>query len=204
MSASVATQTQYTPEDLLAMPDGKSYELVGGQLVERKMGMESSLVGTRLLSRLGRFCEEHGLGWAFQSDNGYQCFAHEPGLVRRPDVSFIRTGRLPGNVVPLGWAKIPPDLAVEVVSPNDIVYQLDDKLEDYRKVGVPLVWVIYPNSRTVMVYRVDGSTSFLHENDVLSGEDVIPGFRCSVAEIFPPREASPEVAPSPTAPNGAR
>ena len=59
MSTSVATQTQYTPEDLLAMPDGKSYELVGGQLVERKMGMESSWVGGRLTSRLDRFCEEH-------------------------------------------------------------------------------------------------------------------------------------------------
>jgi Uma2 family endonuclease len=204
MSTSVATQSQYTPEDLLAMPDGKSYELVGGQLVERKMGMESSLVGTRLLPRLSRFCEEHGLGWTFQSDNGYQCFAHEPGLVRRPDVSFIRNGRLADNVVPLGWAKMPPDLAVEVVSPNDIVYQLDDKLEDYRKAGVPLIWVIYPNSRTVMIYRVDGSTSLLHENDVLSEEDIIPGFRCSVREIFPSREASPEVAPNPTAPNGAR
>ena len=165
MSTSVATQTRYTPEDLLAMTDGKNYELVGGQLVERNMGMESSWVAGRVHSRLDRFSEESGLGWAFNSENGYQCFPYEPGLVRRPDVSFIRVGRLPGGVIPKGWAKIPPDLAVEVVSPNDNVYQLDVKLEDYRKAGVPLVWVIYPNSRTVMVYRVDGSTSLLREND---------------------------------------
>src|SRR5438876_11941119 len=118
MSTAVATKPQYTPEDLLAMPDGKSYELVHGQLVERNMGMETSWVGGRLLSRLDRFCEDHGIGWTFNAENGYQCFPHEPGLVRRPDVSFVRYGRFPGGVVPKGWAKIAPDLVVEVVSPN--------------------------------------------------------------------------------------
>ena len=70
-------------------------------------------------SRLDRFCEEHRVGWALTSEAGYQCFPHEPGRVRKPDVSFIRYGRLPGGVLPKGWAKIRPDLAVEVVSPND-------------------------------------------------------------------------------------
>jgi hypothetical protein len=74
MSAAVATKTQYTPEDLLAMPDGKRYELVGGQLVERNTGLESSWVGGRLHSRLDRFCEEHDVGWALPADDGYQCF----------------------------------------------------------------------------------------------------------------------------------
>ncbi len=106
MSTAVATKTRYTPEDLLAMPDGKSYELVDGQLVERNMGAESSWVGGRLLSRLDRFCEEHGLGWALPTDNGFQCFPHQPKLVRRPDVSFVRYGRLPGGVLPAGWIKI--------------------------------------------------------------------------------------------------
>ena len=202
MSTMVATQTQYTPEDLLAMPDGNSYELVGGQLVERNMGMKSSLVGTRLVIRLGLFCEERGLGWAFNSENGYQCFPHQPGLVRRPDVSLIRNGRLPGGVIPEGWATIPPDLAVEVVSPNDSAYQLEDKLEDYKKAGVPLIWVIYPNSHTIWIRRSDGSTSHLHEDDELSGEDIIPGFRCSVREIFPPREPLSEGEPTATGPNG--
>jgi Uma2 family endonuclease len=203
MSPSIATQVQYTPEDLLAMPDGKSYELVGGQLLERNMGMESSRVAMRLGSKIEWFCEGKELGLAFTSDNGYQCFPHEPGLVRRPDVSFIRAGRLPGGIVPKGWARIAPDLAVEVVSPNDNAYQLEEKLEDYQKVGVPLVWVIHPNSRTVRVYRANGSTSLLRDDDELSGEEVIPGFRCLVREIFPLRKPSPEVQPNPPGPNGA-
>jgi Uma2 family endonuclease len=156
----------------------------------------------QVLARIGWFSEKRRLGWAFPADNGFQCFGHDPGRVRRPDVSFVRFGRFSGELLPTGWAKIPPDLAVEVVSPNDTVYELEDKLEDYRKVGVPLIWLVYPNLRTVRVYRADGSTSHLHEDDELSGEGIIPGFRCSVREIFPPREPSLEAQPSPTAPNG--
>jgi Uma2 family endonuclease len=199
MSTTVATQIQYTPEDLLAMPDGKSYELVGGQLVERKMGMESSWVAGRLHSRLDHYCEEHRLGWALLPDSGYQCFPHEPALVRKPDVSFVRFGRFPGGALPKGWAKIAPDLVVEVVSPNETVYELDDKLDDYQRVGVPLIWVINPKSRTATIYRSDGLRRYIHEDDELLGEEVVPGFRCPLREIFPPREPSAE---SQQIPNG--
>jgi Uma2 family endonuclease len=188
MSTATATKPHYTPEDLLAMPDSKSYELVGGQLVERNMGAESSRVGGRLYSRLDRFCEEHNLGTVWPADNGYQCFPHDPDLVRKPDVSFVVRSRLLGGVVPKGWVKIPPDLAVEVVSPRDRVYELDEKLADYRKARVPLVWVINPESRTVTVYQIDRPIRLLFEDDELSGEEIIPGFRCPIREILPPRE----------------
>jgi Uma2 family endonuclease len=129
---------------------------------------------------------------------------HEPGLVRRPDLSFIRLDRLPGGVIPKGWAKIPPDLVVEVVSPNETAYELDDKVDGYQSVGVPLIWVINPKSRTVRIHRGDGAVSYLHEDEELLGEDVISGFRCSVREIFPPREPSPELQAIPTGPNRPR
>jgi Uma2 family endonuclease len=183
------------------MPDGKSYELVHGQLVERNMGSESSHVGGRLFSRLDRFREGHNLGIFWPADNGFQCFPHEPGLVRRPDISFVRRGRLPGDVPPKGWVKIPPDLAVEVVSPNDSSDQLEEKLADYEKVGIPLIWVVSLTSRTVMVYRADGSVSRLREDDELSGEDVVPGLRCPIREILPPREQAEPVRPAPARPN---
>jgi Uma2 family endonuclease len=205
MSTAVVTKTHYTPEELLAMPNGKSYELVGGQLVERNSGLKSSWLGGQLLSRLDRFCEEHMAGRVFPADDGYQCFLHDPGLVRRPDVSFIRRGRLPGEVLPKGWGKIPPDLVVEVVSPNDSADELDEKLDDYQKAGVPLVWVVNPKSHNVMVYRGDGSVSRLRASGELSGEDVLPGFRCPVREIFPPREqAAQEASSNATGPNGPR
>jgi Uma2 family endonuclease len=202
MSTPVATQAPFTPEDLLAMPDSKSYELVGGQLVERKMGMKSGWVATRLSATLDQFCEKHGIGWAFNAENGYQCFPHDPGRVRRPDVSFVRYGRFPGGVIPEGWAKIRPDLLVEVLSTNETVEVLEDKLEDYKKVAVPLIWVIYPRSRKALVYRADGSSDHSREADELSGEDIIPGFRCPLASLFPPREPATEVQEKSTGPNG--
>ncbi len=112
------------------MSNGKDYELVNGRLVERNSGAESSWVGGRICLRLSKLCDEHHLGWVWPADNGYQCFAHAPKLVRRPDVSFIRAGRLRGDALPSGFVRIAPDLAVEVVSPNDLAPELDEKLED--------------------------------------------------------------------------
>jgi Uma2 family endonuclease len=200
---STATAT-YTPEDLLAMPDGKNYELVNGELVERQMGAKSNWVATRLVARLDRFCEENQVGWAQASDAGYQCFPHEPGRVRKPDVSFIRYGRLPGAQLPDDWIKIRPDLAVEVVSPNDMADELDEKLADYEKAGVPLIWVIYLGSRTAMVYRGDGTVNRLHEDDELSGEAIIPGFRCRLRDILPIREPLAEGPPAANGPAADR
>jgi Uma2 family endonuclease len=202
MSAAIETKTHYTPDDLLAMPDGKSFELVGGQLVERMMGVESSWVAGRLHSRLDRFCEERGIGWALVPDTGYQCIPYDPDLVRKPDVPFVRYGRFPDEMLPKGWAKIAPDLVVEVVSPNETAYDVDDKIEDYQSVGVPLIWVINPKVRTVRIHRSDGSVSYLHDGEDLTGEDIIPGFRCPVREILPPPKPSPQVEPGPTGPNG--
>jgi Uma2 family endonuclease len=198
MSTSVASKTHYTPEDLLAMPDGLSYELVGGQLEERQKGIESNWVAGRIFSRLDRFCDEQKSGWALPPDSGYQCFPHDPGMVRKPDASFVKTGRFAGALLPKGWAKVPPDLVVEVVSPNDLVYKLEEKLNDYRRVGVPLIWVINPESRTVTVFRRDASISRLQDDQELSGEDVVPGFRCPIREILPPLGQPEEAQPTRT------
>jgi Uma2 family endonuclease len=204
MSTSVATKTRrYTPEDLLAMPDGKRYELVDGRLVERHMGAESSEVGGNLHSSLHVLCRDHDLGKVWPADNGYQCFPHAPGLVRKPDVSFVKKGRLPGDVSPDGWVKIPPDLAVEVVSPNDSIEEFEAKLDDYKKAGVPLVWVIYPKRRKARILRLCSPAVELEEDDELSGEDVIPGFRCPLREILPRRVPAEEAGAAPAGPNGA-
>src|SRR5204863_4792311 len=96
----LAGHVRYTPDDLLMMPDGDRYELVGGELVEKEMGAESGWIGGRLLTRLSNFVDQGGLGWIFPSEVSYQCFPAQPGLVRRPDVSFIPPGRLPDERIP--------------------------------------------------------------------------------------------------------
>jgi Uma2 family endonuclease len=185
MSATVE-KTRYTPEDLLRLPDdGKSYELINGELVERKIGWDSSYIGGRLGRFLGVHCEGATfLGWVAPADAGYQCFPDDPDKVRFADVSFIRAGRFPGGQRPRGHCRIAPDLAVEVISPNESLYDVEEKVADYLAAGVRLVWVIVPPRRIVHVYRADGTGGLVRETGELDGEDVVPGFRCKVADLF--------------------
>jgi Uma2 family endonuclease len=187
----VAEKT-YTPEDLLSMPDGKNYELVDGQLVERNVSQLSSWVGGRLYRLLDIFVEDHNLGWAWPADLGYECYPDSPKKVRKPDVSFIRLERMPEGPSSDGYAHIAPDLAVEVVSPNDLWHEVQAKVDEYLDAGVTLVWVIDPEARTVYVHRRDGSVTRLREGNDLLGEEIIPGFRCSLASIFPKKPQPPE------------
>ncbi len=92
---SIVAEQTYTPEDLLAMPDRKDYELVDGHLVERHMSVLSSWVAGRLLRFVDIFVEENQLGWAWPAGQGYVCFPDSPRKVRFPDVSFVRKDRLP-------------------------------------------------------------------------------------------------------------
>jgi Uma2 family endonuclease len=181
----VAEKTAYTPEDLLALPDEKSFELVDGQLVERHMGAESSWVGGQILHRIQLVLDQHPIGLVFGADNGLQCFPDDPNKVRKPDLSFVRSGRLPGDRPPEGYLRVAPDLVVEVISPNDLAVEVEQKVAEYLGAGVAVVWVVEPRSRVVRVHRADGSSAWLTEGGELTGDDVLPGFRCRVADVFP-------------------
>ena len=183
---STVEQTTYAPEDLLTMPDGEHYELVDGQLVEKDMEAESDWIANVIQTFLTVHAREHGLGDVFSSETGYQCFPSQSGLVRKPDGSFIATGRLPGGRIPKGHVSIAPDLAIEVISPNDSYYEVDAKVHLYREAGIRLIWVINPDNRTVKVYAADQKSPVeLTVGDELDGGDVLPGFRCEVKELFP-------------------
>ena len=178
--------TKYTPEALLSMPDGDQYELVGGELVARQMGFRSSRIGGRMFRLLAVHCNQHQLGWVLPSDAGYQCFPDDPSKVRKPDVSFIQAARLAVEDEPEGWATIAPDLAVEVVSPNDLFEAVSVKVREYLAAGVRLVWVIDTATQMVYVYPHDRRGEILTQEDELSGEDVVEGFQCRVADLFAP------------------
>ena len=178
------TVTHYTPEDLLALPEYGRFELIDGQLVERKVGAKSSLAATNLLIRFGSFVRSNNLGLVFQADCGYQIFAEESGRVRFADGSFIRRGQFPEGQVPQGHCRVTPDLVIEAVSPNDTAYEVEDKIAQWLGAGVRLVWMLYPETQRVQVHRADGTVTKLRSEEQLLGEDVIPGFQCQAAEIF--------------------
>jgi Uma2 family endonuclease len=185
--STVIEQLPHEPEDLLTMPDGDRFELVDGQLVERNMSKWSSFVAGTIYYSLRSHCDARRLGWVYPEGTSYQCFPDAPKKVRRPDVSFIRLDRLsPDEAMSEGHIDIAPDLAVEVVSPNDLAREIDKKVEEYEMADVPLIWVANPETKAVRVHRADGTVTLLREKDELDGETVIPGFRCRVGELFLP------------------
>ena len=193
----VLEKPKVTPEELLRLPKDRRYELVDGELVEKPMSAISGAIGGRILARIDRFVEERALGTVFNADTSYRCFPHAPDRVRRPDISFIRRERLGTEIWAEGYIPIAPDLVVEIVSPNDLVEVVEARVEDYLEAGTPLVWVVYPTTRTVRVQRVDRTGLSVKVGGELDGEQVLPGFRLPVREIFRPLEQLPPKAEAP-------
>jgi Uma2 family endonuclease len=107
-----------------------------------------------------------------------------PDTVLDPDVAFVRQER----VLQMGrtekfWPGA-PDLAVEVLSPSDTVYEVDEKVAAWLSVATPLIWVLNPKQCTIHVHRPGASVRVVLESDLLDGQEVIPGFHTSVSEIF--------------------
>lgn len=182
---SVAAPPRYTIDEFLALPDHKNFELVDGELEEINVSNLSSNVAGKLLVRLGNHVERNNLGAYFPADSYFQCFPEQPGHARKPDVAFICRERLPTGWDEDGYFTISPDLAVEVISPGDLASKVEEKILEYLEAGVKLVWVIYPEERIACVRRADGTATMLKETGSLSGEDVVSGFTCPLAELFP-------------------
>lgn len=174
---------QFTPEDLLRAEES-GYELLDGRLVEKPMGAKAGLIASALIYQLHGHVRQQRLGYVFDGEGGgYELFPGRP-RVRKPDVSFIARARLEAEAVPNGWLKLPPDFVCEIVSPNDHADELMSKVREWLTVGVRLVWVIYPDSRTVLVLRAEGVAAWFGMGGTLSGEEVVPGFTCPVDALF--------------------
>ena len=174
----------YTGEELAAMPGDEPWELWEGVL--RKVpgaGVEASEVAGDIVALIRPFVRATKLGVLTTADGTY-VLARDPDTVVVPDVAFVRWERLPDRQRPKGFCPVPPDLAVEVVSPSDTPRDVAAKMEHYRRAGVPLVWWIYPERRAVVVFRAGQQVAELHEGDELDGGEILPGFRLPVAEIF--------------------
>ena len=182
-SATIATVTRpATEDDLLGTPrDGHKYEHVDGQIRMSPAGGRHGYVCVQLGMLLNAFVKERRLGHVFDSGTGFRL---PGGNVRVPDVSFVAMGRFGDPQPPIGFPDLAPDLAVEVLSPDDRTRDILDKVGEYLQAGTRLVWVIDPEQRSAVVYRSLGDVRTLGRRDSLDGDDVLPGFRCRLAEVI--------------------
>jgi Uma2 family endonuclease len=180
----MASPTLMTADELwqLHIPD-KRVELVRGVLVVRELpGYRHGEVAARLAKLLMDHADAHGLGDVVVGDTGFKV-ASAPDTVRGPDIAFVCRDRLP-HPVPAGFAEFAPDLAVEVLSPNDRPGEVLAKVADWLNAGTTLVWVVDPVRRSARVYRQDGSESVIQADGDLSGEHVLPGFSAPLATML--------------------
>ncbi|HLX61067.1 MAG TPA: Uma2 family endonuclease [Planctomycetota bacterium] len=176
------TEKQITPEEMLAINDDKRYELIDGQLVEKDMGFFANRIAFVLGWFLETYLRQSKLG-IVNCEGTYQCPQWMQTKVRSPDVSVVLAGRFPNKQIPTGHSTIAPDIAVEVISPNDLVYDVNQKVADYFAAGVKEVWLIDPNLRTISV-RSPGNPRELSEHDILKSERLLPGFELKISDLF--------------------
>ena len=154
-------------------------ELIHGEIVEKMPTEEHGVVAGNVFAPLHNFVTPRRLGRV-----GFEV-RHRPPAddynSRLPDISFSSIRR---PIVTKGSVPTMPDLAVEVQSPDDSIKEMREKATYYLANGAKLVWLVYPRKRIIEVYSANGEIDILHENDILSGEEVLPGFTLPVAHIF--------------------
>jgi Uma2 family endonuclease len=159
------------------------YELVKGEVV--KMAPPGGVHGgtaTNIASALHTFVRQHDLGRVVV-ESGFR-LESQPDTVRGPDVAFVSKERLPAEGLPRAFFTIAPDLAVEVVSPSDTASDMEQKVQDYLRNGAQRVWVVYPDTRTIVVYRPDGTARVFSGDATIEDPELLPGFSLSLQEIF--------------------
>lgn len=164
--------------------DRKGCEFIDGDWVEKDMSCDSDYVGGNLLTELKVHARAGQLGRVQGPECGYQCFADDPRMVRKPDVSFLEKTKAAANRPARGNILVAPDFAAEVISPNENGAKINRKVVQYLRAGVRLVWVVWPETRSVWVFRADGTANWVTGSGTLSGEDVIPGFTISLDTLF--------------------
>ena len=176
------TRTLITAEQLLEMAGDRRLELVRGELVEMApVGGRQARIVVRLSSWLGPYVTERGLG-AVGSEWGFILWRN-PDVVRAPDIAFVSAARLsPAGAE--GFFPGAPDLAVEVVSPNDKAGELQEKVQEYLAAGTRLVLLADPRSKTVTAYRPSGEAHVYSGDQLVSCEDVLPSFSFRPSDLF--------------------
>ncbi len=174
----------YTIDDLdgLSDEDGTKYEIYDGDLTIMPPSQRNATeLAVEIASLIRNFIRGKGLGYVAGADGGY-ILTRKPDTIVSPDASFISKERA-GERGAKGYYPVAPDLAVEVISPTDRAADIRRKIDLYLYHGTRLVWVVYPNTRTIEAHTSDGSRN-LTAGDMLEGGGILVGFSVAVRDVF--------------------
>jgi Uma2 family endonuclease len=160
------------------------YEVVDGRILEKPVGAQEVDIATILVQILGAFARSNRLGRVFSE----LVFLIDPkkNRQRRPDVSFVSDARWPyrRRLPRVAVLEVIPDLAIEVVSPSNSAYEVQEKIQDYFAAGVTEVWIIYPEQRQLQRLTSPTRIEVIQAGEDLEGGPLLPGFRMRLAELF--------------------
>ena len=174
-----------TADELLRLySKGVKGELIRGVLHERMpSGGRHGDIAFALGAEVRAYARPRRMGRVGGTDTGIW-LERDPDTVREPDMYYISAEKLPLDVTVAGYYEVVPDMVAEIRSPNDRSTEFTEKIQMWLDSGVRLVLAIFPDTKTVRVHRPDGSTLDLAYDDILDGEDVLPGFSCRLRDIF--------------------
>jgi Uma2 family endonuclease len=180
-----AKKATLTAEELLRLSTtGRRYELVKGELFEKPpAGGRHGDVAMQIGALLHAYVRAHSMGKVFAAETGF-ILRRDPDTVRAADAAFVGVERLPAGELPPGYLEMVPDLAVEVISPGDSAREVREKVADWMRAGVGLLWAIDPATRSVTVYRSPEDFDVLSEGNTLDGGRVIHGFSADINDLF--------------------
>ena len=179
----MTTQALLTAEDLLRLSaEGGHYELIAGELrTMSPSGEAHGGIAATFTTYLNVHVMAQRLGRVFAAETGF-LVATDPDTVLAPDVAFVRAERL--GVASNGFHRGAPDLAVEIVSPHDRYIEVAEKVASWLGYGTRMVVVVNPRRRSLAVHRSAVAVRHLPIEDQLDGEDVVPGWRLTVRDLF--------------------
>ncbi len=171
--------------ELLKMPrTGRQYELVRGELKTMSpAGFEHGCLVANITEPLRRFVRQNKLGVVVGAETGFW-LARDPDTVRAPDVAFVARHRVPPATERQSYFSGAPDLAVEIISPHDTLYEVEEKVAAWLDAGCGEVWVVNPKRQTLAVHKANEAISVLHASEQLVGSGLLPGFSLSITAIF--------------------
>lgn len=168
-----------TPTTQLAIDDDLDYELVDGVMEVKMCGARHGEIGAKITVKLGIYLEDNPIGKLYNAKTTFQIGSNG----RMPDVAFVSAERIPEEGSPSGKWEIAPDIAIEVISPNEVWDKVNHKVREYFAADVQQVWLISQQEQEVIVYDSPARIRVMTASDDLTSKS-LPGFKCKVADLF--------------------